>query len=115
MTPSSSVSFASYGQSGHAGPAAMPPAGGPVSGEGFRYATAGRRVLALLIDMACVAAVCAAVMFADADIDGEPFADKLIGLLGDPAERDRMRAAARGLAQDQAAVRLADAVEGLRR
>ncbi|MBM6688547.1 undecaprenyldiphospho-muramoylpentapeptide beta-N-acetylglucosaminyltransferase [Collinsella tanakaei] len=57
----------------------------------------------------------AAVMFADADIDGEPFADKLIGLLGDPAERDRMRAAARGLAQDQAAVRLADAVEGLRR
>lgn len=57
----------------------------------------------------------AAVMFADADIDGEPFAVKLIGLLGDPAERDRMRAAARGLAQDQAAVRLADAVEGLRR
>ena len=68
MTPSSSVSFASYGQSGHAGPAAMPPAGGPVSGEGFRYATAGRRVLALLIDMACVAAVCAAVMFAARDV-----------------------------------------------
>ena len=55
----------------------------------------------------------AAVMFADADIDGEPFARELLGLLGDPARREAMREAARGLGAADAAARLADAIESL--
>lgn len=56
----------------------------------------------------------AAVMFADADIDGEAFATELERLLTDADAREGMRAAARGLGQDEAAARLADAVEALR-
>ena len=55
----------------------------------------------------------AAVMFADADIDGAAFAAELRGLLTDAARRDAMRAAARGLGQDRAAQAFADAVEAL--
>ena len=55
----------------------------------------------------------AAVMFADADIDGEAFAGELIGLATDAGRRERMRAAARGLGQDRAAQRLADELEAL--
>ena len=55
----------------------------------------------------------AAVMFKDADIDGDPFARELLGLLGDPARCAAMHAAARGLDQAQAAEHLADAVERL--
>ena len=55
----------------------------------------------------------AAVMFPDADIDGAPFAEALLGLLDDPQRRDRMRDAARGLGAVHAAARLADALEGL--
>lgn len=57
----------------------------------------------------------AAVMFADADIDGAAFADELLGLLGSPARRASMRAAAADLAQDRAAARLADAIESVAR
>lgn len=56
----------------------------------------------------------AAVMFADADIDGEAFATELERLLTDADAREGMRAAARDLGQDEAAARLADAVEALR-
>ena len=55
----------------------------------------------------------AAVMFADADIDGEPFAEELLDLVADGARRERMRAAARELGQDRAAQKLADALEAL--
>ena len=55
----------------------------------------------------------AAVMFADADIDGDPFRDELMGLLFSPEHRERMRDAARGLGQDRAAQKLADALESL--
>ncbi|MBM6778592.1 undecaprenyldiphospho-muramoylpentapeptide beta-N-acetylglucosaminyltransferase [Collinsella tanakaei] len=57
----------------------------------------------------------AAVMFADADIDGDAFADEVCGLIASPERRAAMRAAARDLAQDQAAARLADAIESLKR
>lgn len=57
----------------------------------------------------------AAVMFADADIDGEDFKHTVLELLDDPARRADMHDAARGLAQDRAASTLADAIEGLRR
>ena len=57
----------------------------------------------------------AAVMFADADIDGEDFKHTVLDLLDSPARRVDMHEAARGLAQDRAASTLADAVEGLRR
>ena len=56
----------------------------------------------------------AAVMVADADIDGDPFAVELLHLLDDPAARAQMRARARGLSQDRAAAMLADAVEDVR-
>ena len=56
----------------------------------------------------------AAAMFADADIDGEPFASELESLLADAGRRDAMRACARDLAQDEAASRLADEIEALR-
>ena len=57
----------------------------------------------------------AAVMFADADIDGADFEHTVLELLDDSARRTKMHDAARGLAQDRAAATLADAVEGLRR
>ncbi len=57
----------------------------------------------------------AAVLCADADIDGEDFASTLLGLLADADVRQKMRSAAQGLGQDKAAQALADAVEGLRR
>ncbi len=57
----------------------------------------------------------AAVLCADADIDGEDFASTLLGLLADADARQKMRSAAQGLGQDKAAQALADAVEGLRR
>ncbi len=53
----------------------------------------------------------AAVMIADDDIDSPAFAQQLLGLVDDGARRDEMRARARGLAQDKAAVALADQVE----
>lgn len=56
----------------------------------------------------------AAVMFADADIDGGDFERELIGLLADAGRRDAMRAAAHGLAADRAAEKLADEIEALR-
>ena len=56
----------------------------------------------------------AGVLCADADIDTQAFADELLHLIDDAQARDAMRQAARGLAQDRAAVLLADAVEGLR-
>lgn len=56
----------------------------------------------------------AAIMFPDAQIDDEAFSHSLLELLRDGARREQMREAARGLAQDKAAVRLADAIEGLR-
>lgn len=56
----------------------------------------------------------AAIMCPDAQIDEDAFAAQLLGLLDDPAARERMREAARGLAQDKAAAHLADAIEGLR-
>lgn len=55
----------------------------------------------------------AAVMFADADIDGAPFAETLGGLIADIDRRARMREAAAGLGQAHAAERLADELEGL--
>ncbi len=53
----------------------------------------------------------AAVMIADDDIDSPAFAQQLLGLVDDGARRDEMRSRARGLAQDKAAVALADQVE----
>lgn len=55
----------------------------------------------------------AAVMFADADIDGAAFADELAALLADPGRRASMRAAAQGLGQDRAAALLADELSAL--
>lgn len=55
----------------------------------------------------------AAVMCADADIDDEAFAEDLLDLVGSPERREAMREAARGLGQDTAAQRLADALESL--
>lgn len=55
----------------------------------------------------------AAVMCADADIDGDGFARTLLGLVDDGAARDEMRAAARGLAASRAACALADGVESV--
>nr|WP_130811827.1 UDP-N-acetylglucosamine--N-acetylmuramyl-(pentapeptide) pyrophosphoryl-undecaprenol N-acetylglucosamine transferase [Olsenella sp. Marseille-P4559] len=53
----------------------------------------------------------AATLFADGAIDGGAFADDLLALVGDAGRRERMRACARGLGQDQAAAKLADVVE----
>lgn len=55
----------------------------------------------------------AAVVFADADIDDDDFKQELIDLLRDSSRRAAMHEAARGLAQDKAADRLADLLEGL--
>ena len=57
----------------------------------------------------------AAVMFADADIDGDAFKTTLLELVDDPARRAAMRAAAEGLGQAGAAGRLADALEEIAR
>ena len=57
----------------------------------------------------------AAVLFADDAIDAEDFATTLLDLVVNKDRRDEMRAAARGLGQDTAAQKLADALEGLAR
>ena len=53
----------------------------------------------------------AAVMFADADIDDEPFSRELLSLVENAERRAQMRDAATSLAQGKAASRLADEVE----
>ena len=53
----------------------------------------------------------AAVLVRDDQIDEPAFADELLSLLDDPARRERMREAARGLGQTSAAAALADQVE----
>lgn len=53
----------------------------------------------------------AAVLLPDEKIDTPEFEDDLLGLVDDPARRQAMRDAARGLAQDKAALALADQVE----
>lgn len=53
----------------------------------------------------------AAVLIPDEKIDTPEFEDDLLGLVDDPARRQAMRDAARGLAQDKAALALADQVE----
>lgn len=53
----------------------------------------------------------AAVLLPDEKIDTPEFEDDLLGLVDDPARRQAMRDAARGLAQDKAALALADQME----
>ena len=53
----------------------------------------------------------AAVLLPDEKIDAPEFEGDLLGLIDDPARRQAMRDAARGLAQDKAALALADQVE----
>ena len=53
----------------------------------------------------------AAVLVPDDKIDEPVFSEKLLSLVDEPARRDQMRAAARGLAQQSAAAALADQVE----
>lgn len=53
----------------------------------------------------------AAVLLPDEKIDTPEFEDDLLGLVDDAARRQAMRDAARGLAQDKAALALADQVE----
>jgi UDP-N-acetylglucosamine--N-acetylmuramyl-(pentapeptide) pyrophosphoryl-undecaprenol N-acetylglucosamine transferase len=53
----------------------------------------------------------AAVLLADDAIDTPAFREDLLGLVDDAARRDAMRKAAKGLAQDKAAMALADQVE----
>lgn len=53
----------------------------------------------------------AAVLLPDEKIDTPEFEDDLLGLVDDPVRRQAMRDAARGLAQDKAALALADQVE----
>ena len=53
----------------------------------------------------------AAVLVSDDKIDEPVFSDELLSLVDEPARRERMRAAARGLAQQSAAAALADQVE----
>lgn len=55
----------------------------------------------------------AALVYADADIDGDAFADNLLDLLRCPQRRAAMHEAARGLAQDKAAEHLADLLENI--
>ena len=54
----------------------------------------------------------AALLFKDDELVGDAFESELLALLGDPARRERMRAAAAGLGQDRAAALLADEVLG---
>lgn len=53
----------------------------------------------------------AAVLVKDDELDGEEFTEQLSRLMSDSQYRDGMRLSAQGLAQDQAALRLADAIE----
>ena len=53
----------------------------------------------------------AAVLLPDEKIDAPEFEGDLLGLIDDPARRQAMRDAARGLAQDKAALAVADQVE----
>ena len=55
----------------------------------------------------------AAVLVADSAIDTPEFTGALLGLLDDPARREAMREAARGLGQSRAAAALADQVEAV--
>ena len=57
----------------------------------------------------------AAVLFKDDEVKGAAFADELVGLLESPERRAAMREAARGLAQDKAASKLADQLEAVAR
>ena len=57
----------------------------------------------------------AAVLFTDEQVSGEAFAEKLLALVTDAQERGAMRERARGLAQDRAAVKLADELEAVAR
>ena len=57
----------------------------------------------------------AAVIFTDEQVSGEAFAEKLLALVTDAQERGAMRERARGLAQDRAAVKLADELEAVAR
>ena len=54
-----------------------------------------------------------AVLLADDKIDEPVFAQELLGLVDDPARRERMRECARGLGQARAAAALADQVEAV--
>ncbi|MDO4436933.1 MAG: undecaprenyldiphospho-muramoylpentapeptide beta-N-acetylglucosaminyltransferase [Coriobacteriaceae bacterium] len=75
----------------------------------YPFATADHQTVnAHLLTDAGAATVCA-----DADIDGDAFARDLLDLLSNPARRERMHAAAKGLAQDHAAQHLADLLESL--
>ena len=57
----------------------------------------------------------AAVLFTDDEVKGEAFGEKLLELVQNEGERAAMRAAAAGLAQDQAASKLADELEKVAR
>lgn len=57
----------------------------------------------------------AAVLVPDEKIDEPVFSEELLGLVDDPARRERMREAARGLGQARAAAALADQVEAAAR
>ena len=57
----------------------------------------------------------AAVLFKDDELEGTAFADELLRLVGDGEARAAMHAAAGGLAQDRAAVKLADVLEDVAR
>lgn len=55
----------------------------------------------------------AAVLFADDEVSGDAFADELLSLVSSAERRAEMREAARGLAQDRAAAKLADELEAV--
>ncbi len=57
----------------------------------------------------------AAVLFTDDEVAGDPFGEKLLELVTGAGEREAMRAAAAGLAQDRAAIKLADELESVAR
>ena len=57
----------------------------------------------------------AAVLFTDDEVATPAFGEKLLSLLEHPDERQAMREAAAGLAQDQAAAKLADELERVAR
>lgn len=55
----------------------------------------------------------AALVIADADIDGERFGDTIVGLLGDAETRASMAAASRALGRPDAAARVAELARGI--
>lgn len=57
----------------------------------------------------------AAVLFTDDEVAGDAFGEKLLELVRSTGEREAMRAAAAGLAQDLAASKLADELEAVAR